>query len=118
MTTKNVEKKMHWLRIGSVPDDRNYDFFEKMIERASEDRWVMIGEWYYYLHLHGRDVDLCRTRGKMGTPSITEVLNPSHLAIADDDLECAVQYESCGKFEPGQYRISPLIERKLRILFE
>ena len=118
MATKNIEKKMHWLRIETGPPDGMNDFFEKMIERKSEDRWIPIGEWYYYLDLHGTEIDLCRTRGRMGSPSITETMSPAHLAISDDDLECAVQYGSSGTFETGQYRISPLIERKLRILFE
>lgn len=118
MATKSMEKKMHWLRIETGPPDGPGDFFGKMIEQKSENRWIPIGEWYYYLYLHDTGIDLCRTRGKMGVPSITETMSPAHLAISDDDLECAVQYDSCGKFLPGQYRISPLIERKLRILFE
>ena len=118
METKNIEKNMQWLRFNTGPPDETTDFFEKMIEQRSEDKWIPIGDWYYYLNLHGTEIHLCRTRGKMGLPSITETMSPAHLAISDDDLECAVQYESCGTFQPGQYRISPLIERKLRILFE
>ncbi len=118
MTTKNIGKKMQWLRFKTGPSDGKTDFFEKMIEQRSEDKWIPIGDWYYYLNVHGSEIHLCRTKGKRGLPSVTETMSPAHLAIADDDLECAVQYETCGTFEPGQYRISPLIERKLRILFE
>lgn len=109
---------MQWLRV--EPGDQNQidDFFDKMIERAAEEQWVLIGQWYYYLYVHGRQVDLCRTRGGKGQPSLTEIISPSQYGISDDDLECAVHYWTCGTYESGHYRISPLIERKLRILFE
>jgi len=118
MATKNIERKMHWLRIEAGPPYDASDFFNKMDERKCEDRWIPIGDWYYYLDLHGTSIDLCRTKSKVGSPTLTETMSPAHLAISDDDLECAIQYQSCGTFEQGQYRISPLIERKLRILFE
>ncbi|HOT03869.1 MAG TPA: hypothetical protein PK069_06805 [Methanolinea sp.] len=118
MATKNIERKMHWLRIDTGPPDGPGDLFERMDERKCQENWIPIGDWYYFLELHGTAIDLCRTKTKVGSPSITETMSPAHLAISDDDLECAVQYESCGTFEQGQYRVSPLIERKLRILFE
>lgn len=118
MGTLNAERKMRWLRIEPGGIDYIDEFFNELIEEAAEDKWVLIGQWYYYIHLHNSRIDLCRTQGKLGEPLLTEVMKPGHLAISDDDLECAVQYESCGTFESGHYRISPIIERKLRIIFE
>jgi len=69
-------------------------------------------------HLHDDQIDLCRNQGNLALPSIPEVIKHGVLAVSDDDLEYAVRYQSGGTFEPGYYRISPLIERKLRILFE
>ena len=113
-----MERTMQWLRFQAGNNNEIDEFFEKFIEQAGEEKWVLIGQWYYYLHVHDAHIDLCRTQGKMGQPSLTEVIKPSELAISDEDLECAVHYWTCGSFEPGNYRISPLIERKLRILFE
>jgi hypothetical protein len=118
MGTLNVERKMHWLRLEPGGTEHVDDYFENLVEKAEEDTWVLIGQWYYYLHVYQSQIDLCRTQAKLGEPLLTEVMKPGYLAISDDDLECAVQYGSFGTFEPGHYRISPLIERKLRILFE
>lgn len=114
----NMERRMQWLRIGPGVQDQVYDFFNGITGQAAEEQWVLIGRWYYFLHVHDRQIDLCRTRVKRGQPSLTEVISPAQHAISDDDLECAVHYWTCGTYEPGVYRISPLIERKLRILFE
>ncbi len=118
MATINLESRMHWLQIEPGNKDDTHAFFEKKVEQAAEMQGVWIGQWYYYLHLHDKQIDLCRNEGNRALSSLPEVMKPGQLAISDDDLECAVQYQSCGIFEPGYYRISPLIERKLRILFE
>jgi len=109
---------MQWLRIESGDPDHLYDSLDIMTEKAAEEQWVLIGEWFYFLFVHGGQIDLCRTKVKKGYPSLTEVISPGQYAISDDDLECAVHYWTSGTYEPGVYRISPLIERKLRILFE
>jgi hypothetical protein len=116
-----MEKKMHWLKIGSDVNDEIDKGLQRQFEQkgqVAEDKFVLIGQWYYYLYVHRKHIELHRTQEKIGQPSLTEVVKPHHFAISDEDLECAVNYWSCGTFEPGHYRISPLIERKLRILFE
>lgn len=118
MANINVEKRLHWLRINPKGNDEIDDPLERLVDQTEEEKWVSIGQWYYYLYVHDKQIDLCRTQGKIGQPSLFEVMKPVHLAISDDDLECAVNYGSCGTFDSGHYRISPLIERKLRILFE
>jgi hypothetical protein len=115
MANINVEKRLQWLRINPRDFD---DPLERLVDQANEEKWVLIGQWYYYLYVHDKHIDLCRTQGKIGQPSLTEVMKPVHLAISDDDLECAIHYGSGGTFDSGHYRISTLIERKLRILFE
>jgi hypothetical protein len=117
---KNVpmEKRMYWLKIGSELNDEIHNCMERQNELGAEEKYVLIGQWYYYLSVHGNRIELHRKLEKIGQPSITEVVKPDHLAISNQDLECAVNWWSCGTFEPGHYRISPLIERKLRILFE
>ena len=118
MANVNVEKRLHWLRINPRGNDEIDDPLGRLVDQTEEEKWVSIGQWYYYLYVHDKQIDLCRTQGKIGQPSLNEVMKPVHLAISDDDLECAVNYGSCGTFDSGHYRISPLIERKLRILFE
>jgi hypothetical protein len=118
MANVNVEKKLCWLGINPGVKDSIDDPFERLVDQTEEEKWVSIGQWYYYLYVHDKQIDLCRIQGKIGQPSLTEVMKPVHLAISDDDLECAVNYGSGGTFDSGHYRISPLIERKLRILFE
>lgn len=118
MATINTQSKMHWFLLKPGYSDDTPGVVEKVVEQAGEDIGVWIGQWYYYLYLHDTHIDLCRNQGKMGLSSPPEVIKHSLHAISDDDLEYAVQYESGGGFEPGYYRISPLIERKLRILFE
>jgi hypothetical protein len=114
----NVERRMRWLRIGPYDQDRVWGFFDEITGQAAEEQWVLIGQWYYFLYVHDGRIDLCRTSVRKGQPALTEVISPGQYAISDDDLECAVHYWTCGTYEPGVYRISPLIERKLRILFE
>lgn len=118
MAAINLESRMHWLQIEPGYKDDTRAFFEKNVEEEAEMQGVWIGQWYYYLCLHHQQIDLCRNMGNRALSSPPEVMKPGQLAISDDDLECAVRYQSCGTFEPGYYRISPLIERKLRILFE
>ncbi len=117
----HLSKRMEWLKIGAdVNQDTDIDrekVFEQSGQRA-DDPFVLIGEWYYYLHVRGEQIELHRTQQKTGQPSLTEVVKPDRFAISADDLDCAVNYWACGSAEPGHYRISPLIERKLRILFE
>ncbi|MDH7511045.1 MAG: hypothetical protein QHH04_08410 [Methanolinea sp.] len=114
----NIERRMQWLRIGSGGWDQVNDLLDDITGQAAEEQWVLIGQWYYFLFVHDKQIDLCRTEVRKGQPSLTEVISPAQYAISDDDLECAVRYWTCGTYEPGVYRISPLIERKLRILFE
>jgi hypothetical protein len=122
MVNVNMEKRMHWLRVGQGTEhpieNEIGNSLRGMVEQAEEEKYVLIGEWYYYLYAHGQQTDLCRTRGRIGEPSLTEVIKPGPYAISEEDVERAVNYWSCGSFESGHYRISPLIERKLRILFE
>ncbi|MDD1715434.1 MAG: hypothetical protein LUQ01_00395 [Methanolinea sp.] len=118
MEQLNVGKRLFWLRIDPKVEDEIRDDLEKLVGQTEEEKYVLIGQWYYYLYAHGQQIDLCRVRGKVGQPSLTEVMKPGHFAISEEDLERAVNYWSCGTFESGHYRISPLIERKLRILFE
>jgi hypothetical protein len=116
-----LPKRMEWLKIGPDKDHPTGGDPEQRFEQAgqrADDPYVPIGQWYYYLHVHGNQIELHRTQQKTGQPSLTEVVKPDRFAISADDLDCAVNYWSCGSFEPGHYRISPLIERKLRILFE
>jgi hypothetical protein len=112
---------MEWLKIGPDTDHETSVDREQRFEQAwqrADDPYVLIGQWYYYLHVHKKKIELHRTRQKAGQPTLTEVLKADRFAISADDLDCAVNYWACGSFEPGHYRISPLIERKLRILFE
>lgn len=118
MANIHIEKRPQWLRIKPGGHEEIDRFSQNMVGQAAEDAWVLIGQWYYYLFSHDTCIDLCRTKEKVGQPSLTEVMKPGELAISDDDLECAVHYETSGFTEPGTYRISSLIERKLRILFE
>jgi len=119
MATINMERKARWLIL--EPGDKKGidDGPEHMVpEATAEEQWVLIGKWYYYLRTNGISIDLYRTWQKPGQPALTEILDPGYHAISEDDLRHAVQYETCGESEPGCYRISPHIERKLRILFE
>jgi hypothetical protein len=109
---------MQWLRIESGDPNQIYEYPDKIGEQSAEDNGVLIGQWYYFLYVHGRQIDLCRTRIRKGLPSLTEVISPGQYAISDDDLDYAVQYWTSGTYEPGIYPISSLIERKLRIVFE
>jgi hypothetical protein len=113
-----LEEKMHWLDIRSEGDDEIDRYLARPDEPGTVEKYVLIGRWYYYLSVHGDTIELHRTLGKIGQPSVTQVVNADELAISNHDLECAVNWWSCGMSEPGHYRISPLIERKLRILFE
>lgn len=115
-----MEKRSRWL-IFEPGDQKGIDDDPHHMgpdAAAAEERWVLIGQWYYYLHTNGSTIDLYRTWLKPGQPALTEILDHDHHAISEDDLKYAVQYETCGVAERGYYRISPLIERKLRILFE
>lgn len=120
---KNVPtgKKMRWLKTGPVREDGADSVMDRWFEQRKlsvEDKSVLIGQWYYYLSVRSKTIELHRTQQKAGQPTLTEVVQTEHCAISDDDLEGAVNYWSGGTFEPGCYSISPLIERKLRILFE
>lgn len=116
-----LSKRMEWLKIGPDVNDWPGPGPEKEFEQTwqrADDPYVLIGEWYYYLYVRGEQIELHRAQQKIGQPSLTEVVKPDRFAISADDLYCAVNYWACGSFESGHYRISPLIERKLRILFE
>ncbi len=116
----HLSKRMEWLKIGPdvnyVPDT-GPEMESWQTGQRADHPYVPIGEWYYYLHVRGQQIELHRTQQKTGKPSLTEVVIPDRFAISADDLDCAVNYWSCGSYEPGHYRISPLIERKLRIHF-
>lgn len=117
----HLSKRMEWLKIGPDVNQETDIGLEKgfgVSGQRADDPYVMIGEWFYYLQVRGEQIELHRTQQKTGQPSLTEVVKPDRFAISADDLDCAVNYWSCGSFEPGHYRISPLIERKLRILFK
>jgi hypothetical protein len=117
----HLSKRMEWLKIGPDVHDGPGPGPEKELGQTgqrADDPYVLIGEWYYYLHVRGKQIEMHRTQQKTGQPSLTEVVKPDRFAISADDLDCAVNYWACGSFEPGHYRISPHIERKLRILFE
>ncbi|NTV00341.1 MAG: hypothetical protein HGA55_04360 [Methanoregulaceae archaeon] len=121
MNGLHLSKRMEWLKIGpdvnDVPGSGPEKGFEPIGQRA-DNPYVSIGDWDYYLHVWGEQIELHRIQQKAGQPSLMEVVKPERFAISADDLDCAVNYWSCGSFESGHYRISPLIERKLRILFE
>ncbi len=121
MNDLHIEKKMNWLRIESDVNNE-IDRLDRLTEhrgQEAEDTFVMIGQWDYYLYaVHGKHIELHRTQRRFGQPTLTEVVTPGHYAISDEDLACAVRYWTGGTYQPGCYRISPLIERKLRIHFE
>ncbi|HMZ30995.1 MAG TPA: hypothetical protein PLV88_01955 [Methanoregulaceae archaeon] len=116
MATSNLESGSGGRKIGPWNYWGIIDDSRQIISQGNDEQRVLIGQWYYYLYSDGMRIDLCRT--EPGEPVFTEVMDPAYHAISYDDLEYAVQLETCGFPEPGYYRISPLIERKLRILFE
>ncbi len=116
MATSNSESGSDGRKIGPWNYWGIIDDSRQIISQGTDEQRVLIGQWYYYLYSDGMRIDLCRT--EPGEPVFTEVMDPAYLAISYDDLEYAVQLETCGFPEPGYYRISPFIERKLRILFE
>jgi len=118
MPTMHMERRSERRRIGPGDLRGIENDSEQIVSPAAEEQGVLIGRWYYFLYTNGTRINLCRMQQIPGFPVLTEVMDPRHLAISDDDLECAVQFETCGFTEPGLYHISPLIEGKLRILFE
>ncbi|MDI9633568.1 MAG: hypothetical protein QFX32_05875 [Methanolinea sp.] len=110
--------RMQWLWI--EPGDRNGidDYFERVSEREREQERVMIGGWEYFLYSDGKTVALCRTKGCAGRPWLTEVVPHEAHGISDEDLELAVRYWTGGAADPGSYRVSSHIEKKLRALLE
>jgi len=117
----HLPKRMEWLKIGPDTDHETGNELEQRFEKAgqrADNPYVLIGQWYYYLHVQGTQIELHRTQQKTGQPLLIEVIKTDRCAISADDLHCAVNYWSCGPFESGHYRISPHIESKLRILFE
>lgn len=118
MAAGKTENRVQWAPVEQWDRDGTHSLLQPNDDQAREMNGVLIGQWYYYLWLHDQHIDLCRNQSVLRLSSFPEVVEHNQLAISDDDLLYAVQSQSNGTFEPGSYRISPVIERKLRILFE
>lgn len=114
----NIQQGIHWPRSEPVFRTDDHDSREPVNEQIPKDIATLIGQWYFYISHHDKEIHLCRTRGDVELPFQAEIVKQGDLAISDDDLECAVLHQSGGTFDSGCYGISPLIERKLRILYE
>jgi hypothetical protein len=100
-----------------MPDASEPDY-EQILEQLQDYRNSLIGSSYYYVRSDADNCSLCRIVHGGGRIFFHEQVDHQKHGISDEDIEEAVILDNDSLSLPGYYPISPLIEQKLRILYD
>jgi hypothetical protein len=92
--------------------------YPRILEQVQEYEHSLIGSSYFYIRAFRDRFDLCRIVYGGGNIFFHELVDYENHGISDDDMEVSVREDLEFSTLPGFYPISPVIEQKLRILYE
>jgi len=97
---------------GSEPE------YEAILEQIQNYRKSQIGSSFYYIRAGEESILLCRIIPGGGKIFFHEVVDHEKHGISDEDITEAIKGDPGTFTLPGHHHISPLIEKKLRVLLE
>jgi len=101
-----------------VNPDHSAPDYDAIIEQLQSCRSSQIGASYYYIRADENICALCRIIPGGGKVFFHEIVNHEQLGISKDEIQESVKQDP-GLFTlPGHYTVSPLIETKLRVLYD
>lgn len=108
--------------VGPLPryimPDRSEPRYEQILGELEDQRRAQIGRAYYYIKYDQEWCALCKITPGGGKIFFHEIVEHTKYGISEDDIEESVKLDT-GIFSlPGHYQISPVIENKLRALFD
>jgi hypothetical protein len=111
-------------RTGTVPlpqyamPDASKPPYDQIMEQVQEYNHCLIGSSYFYIRAYKDQFDLCRIVYGGGSIFFHELVDYQKHSISDEDMEESAREDCEFSTLPGYYPISPLIEQKLRILYD
>jgi hypothetical protein len=100
-----------------MPDESEPEY-DLILEQLQNYRKCLIGSSYYYIRASDKSCSLCRIVPGGGKVFFHEVVDHGQHGISDEDIEESVKMDTGAFTLPGHYHISPLIEKKLRALYD
>jgi len=97
---------------GSEPE------YERILEQLQNYQNSLIGSSYYYVRADEENCSLCRIVHGGGKIYFHELVDHRKHGISDEDLEESVRQDTGSFSLSGYYPVSPLIEQKLRVLYD
>lgn len=101
-----------------VMPDTSEPPYLRILEEVPRFDHCLIGSSYYYIRAYRDRFDLCRIIYGGGSIFFHELVSCGEHGISDEDLEIAAHEDAEFEELPGFYPVSPLIEQKLRILYD
>jgi hypothetical protein len=101
-----------------IMPDASEPEYEQILEQLQDYRNCLIGSSYYYVRSGDDHCCLCRIVPGGGRIFFHELVDHQKHGISDEDIEDAVRQDNDSFSFPGYFPISPLIEQKLRILYD
>ena len=101
----------------SMPDESEPEY-RLILDELHDDRRSLIGSSFFYVRSDERECSLCRIIHGGGMVYFHEIIDHMQYGISNEDIEQSVSLDPHTFTLPGHYRISPVIEKKLRALME
>jgi hypothetical protein len=101
----------------TMPDGSEPEY-DLILDELYNDRRSLIGASYFYIKSDDLGCSLCRIIPGGGKIYFHEVVDHRHHGISDEDIELSARMCPGTYALPGHYPISPIIEKKLRVLLE
>jgi len=98
--------------------DESVSLYELILEQLENYRNCMIGSSHFYIRADEKCHCLCRLVHGGGRIFFHEQVDHRNHGISDEDLKDSVRRDSGSFTLPGYYIISPLVEQKLRVLYD
>lgn len=92
--------------------------YDLILEELHKDRHSQVGRAFFYIKSDEDGCALCRIMHGGGKIYFHEIIDHRKHGIADEDIELSARMDPQAFALPGHYHISPLVEKKLRALFE
>lgn len=117
MTTVKKMSGMAPLPHYIMPDESEPEY-ELILEQLQDYHKSLIGSSYYYIRSVDERCHLCRIVHGGGKVFFHELVDHNKHGISDEDIEEAVNNDTGTFTMPGLHPLSPLVEQKLRILYD
>ncbi len=92
--------------------------YEKILDEMQEQDMFPIGSSYFYLRSYRDRFELCRILYGGGKIFFHEIVGHEKLGISDEDMELSARAEREFAGLSGHFSVSPLIENKLRLIYD